>query len=98
MGFTRAGLAIGKDGSIVALNDLVDEIGPNGFVDFLLFGIGREDVIEAEDFIFSGVTVDILNQKLLLFDIKIQVLGQIYRYKGGYFWRPLSSWRVLLLR
>ena len=66
-----AGLAIGEYGAVVALNDFIYKIGSNRFVDWFLRWIDWENIIKAEYFIFSWISIYVLDQKLFLFIVKI---------------------------
>lgn len=62
MSFTGSSLTISKYCTIVSLYDFIDEIGSSWLIDLLLLWILREYVIETEDFIFSWISINVLNE------------------------------------
>jgi hypothetical protein len=78
-------LSICEDGSIVALDNLIDKVGSSCFVDFLLARVDGEHIIEREYFIFSGIAIDILNEELFLFIIEGKAFRKICINMDGYF-------------
>lgn len=49
VGFSGASLAVGKDGAVVAVEDVLDGVAADGIVDEVLFLGGGEDAIESVD-------------------------------------------------
>lgn len=75
MGFAWSSLSVRENSAIVPLDDLIDKVLSNWFVDFKLVAVGLEDIVEWEDFVFSCVSVYVWDEKLFFLDVEINVFG-----------------------
>ena len=77
VGLARAGLTIGKNGAIVALNNLIDKLNTNRLVNLLLRWLCVKYIIKGENLIFPLIAIDILNEQLIFLQIKIEIFGKV---------------------
>ena len=77
VGLARTGLTIGKNGAIVSLNDLINKLNSNRLVNLLLRWVSIKYIIKGENLIFPFIAIDILNEQLIFFQIKIEIFGKV---------------------
>ena len=82
MRLARTCLAIGKNGAIVPLNNLIDKLDPYWLVNLLLGGLSIKYIVKGEDFIFSFIAIDILNEELIFLKIEVEVFWEIWVRKS----------------